>query len=105
MQFISENTSIPIPQVHAIHTTRDNEIFIEMEYVEGETLEIAWKAEGRFSQDQKSAVLGTEVEQTHSSSYRTCFAYANLVPRNIIVREGRVAAIIDWGFAGCYPEY
>jgi Ser/Thr protein kinase RdoA (MazF antagonist) len=37
--------------------------------------------------------------------YRSCFTHADLTLRNIIVREGKVAAIIDWGFAGWYPEY
>lgn len=49
--------------------------------------------------------LGREVATTHTSRYRTCFTHADLAPRNIIIRRGRVAAIIDWGFAGWYPEY
>lgn len=29
----------------------------------------------------------------------------DLCPRNIIVREGQIVAIIDWELAGFYPEY
>lgn len=56
-------------------------------------------------EDVKAGVLGREVATTHTSRYRTCFTHADLAPRNIIVRHGRVAAIIDWAFAGWYPEY
>lgn len=49
--------------------------------------------------------LGEEVAKVHTTSYRTCFTHGDLVPRNILVRDGCVAAIIDWGFAGWYPEY
>ena len=50
-------------------------------------------------------VFTEEVAKAHTRSYRTCFTHGDLVPRNIIVRDGRVAAIIDWAFAGWYPEY
>lgn len=169
MQYITKNTTIPVPKVYAIHTTRNQHIYIEMEYVQGEDLDTAWRTEGRLSQDQKKTifgdikeyvcilrelqppaehlvasalnnpvydarigarffgpfnhrdfhsltrrhlrmedvamVLGEEVAKVHTASYRTCFTHGDLVPRNIIVRNGRVAAIIDWGFAGWYPEY
>ncbi|EFY87368.1 hypothetical protein J3458_015500 [Metarhizium acridum] len=49
--------------------------------------------------------LGQEVAKTHTSSYATHFTHADLAPRNIMVRNGRISAIIDWGFAGWYPEY
>ncbi|KAF4505958.1 hypothetical protein G6O67_007853 [Ophiocordyceps sinensis] len=50
-------------------------------------------------------LLGEEVAKVHTSHYQIRFAHADLAPRNIIVRGGRVAAIIDWAFAGWYPEY
>lgn len=51
------------------------------------------------------ALLGDELAKVHTSHYRTCFTHADLAPRNIIVNGGRVAAIIDWAYAGWYPEY
>ncbi|QPG97625.1 hypothetical protein C2857_006631 [Epichloe festucae Fl1] len=169
MRYIAKNTAIPVPKVYAVHTTRTQDIYIEMEYITGEDLDTAWRKEGRLSQDQKktifsdikeyvsilrelqppaedlvasvlqnpaydvrigarffgpfnhhefhslarghlrmediAVVFGEEVEKVHTTSYRTCFTHGDLVPRNIIVRNGRVAAIIDWGFAGWYPEY
>ncbi|KAK3298628.1 kinase-like domain-containing protein [Chaetomium fimeti] len=62
-------------------------------------------ARGHLHKDDVAPFLGQEVDKTHTSSYRTCFAHADLAPRNIIIRDGRVAAIIDWGFSGWYPEY
>ncbi|KAI6767716.1 hypothetical protein HG530_005725 [Fusarium avenaceum] len=49
--------------------------------------------------------LGQKVAKMHTSTYQTHFTHADLCPKNIIVRNGRVAAIIDWEFAGWYPEY
>ncbi|KAI1176474.1 kinase-like domain-containing protein [Nemania sp. FL0916] len=33
------------------------------------------------------------------------FAHGDLNPFNILIRDGKVAAIIDWEFAGWYPHY
>jgi hypothetical protein len=41
----------------------------------------------------------------HSRQYRTSFSRADLCTRNIIVRDGKIAAMVDWQFAGWYPEY
>ncbi|KAJ5251114.1 hypothetical protein N7489_001524 [Penicillium chrysogenum] len=38
-------------------------------------------------------------------SHRILFAHGDLRPRNIIVKDGKVAAIIDWERSGWYPEY
>lgn len=37
-------------------------------------------------------------------SWRSVFSHCDLAPRNILVRDGRIA-IIDWEFAGWLPEY
>lgn len=169
MRYIAEHTAIPLPKVYATHITRDQCIYIEMEYIQGEVLNRAWRTEGSLTVEQKqaifadikgyisvlrelqppakdlvasalqnptydgrvgsrffgpfnhhdfhslirghlraedvSAVFGEEVAKVHTTTYRTCFTHGDLIPRNIIVRNGRVAAIIDWAFAGWYPEY
>lgn len=33
------------------------------------------------------------------------FTHGDFRPANIIVRNGKVAAILDWELAGWYPEY
>ena len=40
-----------------------------------------------------------------SVSRRILFAHSDLRPQNIIVKDGKVAAIIDWERSGWYPEY
>ncbi|GIJ82953.1 hypothetical protein Asppvi_001470 [Aspergillus pseudoviridinutans] len=37
--------------------------------------------------------------------HRIVFTHADFAPRNILVEEGRVTAILDWKYAGWYPEY
>ncbi|GLB39988.1 putative choline/ethanolamine kinase [Lyophyllum shimeji] len=41
----------------------------------------------------------------HAKQHRIRFTHADLHVGNIIVKDGRLAAIIDWEFAGWYPEY
>lgn len=62
-------------------------------------------ARGHLRMEDVAPFLGEEVAKVHTSRYQTRFTHADLAPRNIIVRGGRVAAIIDWAFAGWYPEY
>ncbi|KAB8277029.1 kinase-like domain-containing protein [Aspergillus minisclerotigenes] len=50
-------------------------------------------------------VLSESVPQCHTRQYRTYFTHADLCPRNIIIRDDKIAAIVDWQFAGWYPEY
>lgn len=47
------------------------------------------------------------VMKVHSrpETYTTKFTHADLRPNNIMVKEGNITAIIDWEFAGWYPEY
>jgi aminoglycoside phosphotransferase len=33
------------------------------------------------------------------------FTHGDLRPRNIIVKNGRITAIVDWEMAGWYPDY
>lgn len=43
---------------------------------------------------------------TSDNNNRFVLTHGDLVPRNILVREGgHVAAIVDWEMAGFYPEY
>lgn len=49
--------------------------------------------------------FGAEVTECHTLCYQSCFTHADLVPRDIIVDNGKVSSIIDWQFGGWYPEY
>ncbi|KAK6853599.1 hypothetical protein PG995_010411 [Apiospora arundinis] len=40
-----------------------------------------------------------------SGTYRVKFTHADLNPMNIQYHNGRIVGIIDWEFAGWYPEY
>ncbi|KAF9067680.1 hypothetical protein BDP27DRAFT_1403723 [Rhodocollybia butyracea] len=41
----------------------------------------------------------------HSKKHRICFTHSDLNPSNIVVKDDRLAALIDWEFSGWYPEY
>ncbi|RDX52571.1 kinase-like protein [Lentinus brumalis] len=40
-----------------------------------------------------------------STQHRICFTHGDLHDGNILVKDGRLAGIIDWEHAGWYPEY
>ncbi|OSD00714.1 kinase-like protein [Trametes coccinea BRFM310] len=44
-------------------------------------------------------------EPVHAKRHRIVFTHADLHPGNILVKDGRLAGIIDWERAGWYPEY
>lgn len=46
-----------------------------------------------------------EVYLAHLRSYASKFTHGDLAPRNVLVRDGKIAAIIDWDSAGWRPEY
>jgi serine/threonine protein kinase len=165
MQYIAANTNIPIPKLYGTHI-HNGELFIEMEYVPGESLAVAWR-DGHLTSDQNLNIaaelkqhistlralrpptdlicsafqnpatdcrigsrffgplpldefhslarghchrddwhlISKEMEVTHQTKYKICFTHADLAPRNIMVKNGRIVAIIDWAFSGWYPEY
>ncbi|KAK2863694.1 hypothetical protein FQN49_004090 [Arthroderma sp. PD_2] len=47
------------------------------------------------------------VSHVHNPSkpYTTKYSHADLCPNNVLVNNGKIAAIIDWEFAGWFPEY
>lgn len=164
MKYVAQHTSIPVPKVFNTHYY-DYWFYIEMEFIRGTSLDIAWNR-AELSQDQKKYItnqvagyvsqlrkleppregivastnfgenvdhrvgswgfgpfvsheafhsyiradipldeLGPEIAECHSRRYRSCFTHADLAPRNIMVHNGKVSAIVDWQFGGWYPEY
>ena len=39
------------------------------------------------------------------TEHRIVFSHADLSPRNIIVHDDQILALLDWEYAGWYPEY
>lgn len=58
-----------------------------------------------FPIENCNEIFSREVAECHTRHYRTCFTHADLAPRNIMVHNGKVSAIVDWQFGGWYPEY
>ncbi|KAH9841776.1 uncharacterized protein C8Q71DRAFT_829031 [Rhodofomes roseus] len=49
--------------------------------------------------------LRSLAEPVFAKTHRICFTHADLHANNILVKDGRLAAILDWETAGWYPEY
>ncbi|PYH93063.1 kinase-like protein [Aspergillus ellipticus CBS 707.79] len=43
--------------------------------------------------------------KTFKDSHQIMFTHGDLAPRNILVLDGHVTALLDWEHAGWYPEY
>lgn len=50
-------------------------------------------------------VFGDKVAEIHQRKYSIRFTHGDLASLNILMRNGRIAAIVDWECAGWYPEY
>ncbi|KAJ3970572.1 kinase-like domain-containing protein [Lentinula raphanica] len=45
------------------------------------------------------------LEELLAKEHHIVFTHCDLAPRNILVKDGRIVAIIDWECAGWFPEY
>ena len=59
----------------------------------------------RTQQSVKYQDHQVELDRCARRTYKTVFTHADLAPHNILVKDGMIVAIIDWEFAGWYPEY
>ncbi|CAL1707057.1 unnamed protein product [Somion occarium] len=67
---------------------------------------IQYKQSQRWVHEPVEEVLGdAEVMNTLSANHRVVFTHGDLLPHNILIRDGRLAAILDWEFSGWFPEY
>lgn len=172
MEYISRNTTIPVPRVHDVFVIRKM-TFIVMDYVPGVEASTYLCGASKASKDQKADVvsqlkgyiaqmrtltplhpgrveavdgtalwdyrvaqnrkgffgpdpsitafhvrlghtcLGGEehrsvwplIERIAKRDLRTVFTHCDLASRNVIVKDGSIAAILDWTMSGWYPEY
>jgi aminoglycoside phosphotransferase (APT) family kinase protein len=163
---LAAELQLPVPRVYAAwKDPSTKQASIEMDFVDGENLEKAWKgmndAEKRNICQQLRAILiamrsaphnigligscsgGAARDPRHFTAYtkgpfateaefndfyfhllegipkpisdalrkkgktdhRIVFSHGDLSQHNIIVKNNQIAAIIDWEYAGWYPEY
>ncbi|KXT05649.1 hypothetical protein AC578_5629 [Pseudocercospora eumusae] len=60
---------------------------------------------GGVPSDNVKDIFGEQVASTHARKYETKFTHGDLGVQNILVRDGKVVAIIDWECSGWYPQY
>lgn len=49
--------------------------------------------------------IGSSLPEMLPLGHRIFFTHGDFRPLNIMVKDGNVVAIIDWGLSGWYPEY
>lgn len=56
-------------------------------------------------QSQHHCHMWSHFEVVSQRRYHTLFTHSDIAPRNILIKDGKIAAIVDWESAGWYPEY
>lgn len=51
------------------------------------------------------SVLREALSRRFKTNHRIVLSHCDLAPRNIMVDEGKIKALIDWEYSGWYPEY
>ncbi|KAL3473712.1 kinase-like domain-containing protein [Aspergillus californicus] len=55
--------------------------------------------------DRTPDILRELIKEAVLDTHEIVFTHSDLAPRNILVENGQVTAILDWEDAGWYPEY
>lgn len=76
----------------------DGTYFIVMEYVEGPTLREVIQRQGR-AHPQRAAQLAAEVAGALAHAHRNGLVHRDVKPGNILISEGEVAKVTDFGIA------
>ncbi|EIM82678.1 kinase-like protein [Stereum hirsutum FP-91666 SS1] len=50
-------------------------------------------------------LLDKIIHRAHQGGYRTVFTHGDIAPRNVLVKSGKIVALIDWENAGWCPEW
>jgi aminoglycoside phosphotransferase len=58
--------------------------------------------EAEFNEELK---VSTAPHLKHKDNHWICFTHGDLNMRNILVQDGEISGVVDWEFAGWYPEY
>ncbi|KEZ43895.1 hypothetical protein SAPIO_CDS4070 [Scedosporium apiospermum] len=130
--FIRSHTTIPVPRVLNAYE-KEGCRYIVMEFIDGENLKGVWpklSVEDRESICSElheylfqmrnipapEALIGSVsggpapvhqdiYEAMHRTDHEIVFSHGDLAFHNILVRDGHIAAILDWEYAGWYPEH
>jgi Tol biopolymer transport system component/predicted Ser/Thr protein kinase len=100
VRFIQEAkaaSAINHPNICTIHDIQENEdqLFIVMEYVEGQTL-----TEKKQNLSQKLAIeIGTQIADGLAAAHEKGIVHRDIKPENIMVRKDGIVQIMDFGLA------
>lgn len=64
-----------------------------------------WLVDPPQSRRGAESIYWHEITAQLGAEYPIVFTHGDIAARNILVRDGRIVAIVDWEFAGWYPEY
>ena len=90
-------SAINHPNICTIHDIQEHEdqIFIVMEYVDGQTL-----AEKKHNLSQKQSIeMGTQIADGLAAAHEKGIVHRDIKPENIMVRKDGIVQIMDFGLA------
>ncbi|KAF2684951.1 hypothetical protein K458DRAFT_442677 [Lentithecium fluviatile CBS 122367] len=116
---------LPVPHVHESQSL-DGEAWIRMSFVPGERLDVFWPS---MTVEEKDSICGAVRDCRQYSDYSNgpypdeakfslfyldlvksvpdpiLFSHGDFAQHNILVKDGAVTGLLDWEYAGWYPEY
>ncbi|KAK7051788.1 kinase-like domain-containing protein [Favolaschia claudopus] len=66
---------------------------------------VRWLPDAVRSVDPESPPLPSNIFDAFDTSRPPIFCHGDLVPENILVFDGHISGVIDWGCAGWYPYF
>ncbi|KAI1333114.1 kinase-like domain-containing protein [Xylariaceae sp. FL0255] len=92
LQFVKANTTIPVPKLRGY--------IAQLRALKGTDIG-RLNSEGVVSQ----SIYWHQITTQLGAKCPIIFTHGDIAARNILVRDGKIVALLDWEFAGWYPEY
>ncbi|KAG7138524.1 hypothetical protein HYQ45_004275 [Verticillium longisporum] len=107
MEFVLNHTSVPLPKLYEVYERPDGAVHIVMEALPGNGTDYTNMSPEQVQAfgDELSGYLHQLRNLEPPEKGFVGFTHADLNPSNIQYHNGRITGIIDWEFAGWYPEY
>ncbi len=106
--YIDQLRDLPLPDPHRVQAVDGKSCYDERmggEYGPYATIDTFNEAWGYKLIPKKYPEHREVFEKIAGRSWRIIFAHGDLGPHNLLWRDGKIVAVIDWEFAGWLPEY
>ncbi|GEM12535.1 hypothetical protein Rt10032_c22g6552 [Rhodotorula toruloides] len=102
MRLARANTAVPVPEVLGVVHEADK-TYLYIEYIDGKTLDEAWGTLSSTDIARIKSSFATYFEGVLADGH-VCLVHADLHAENMLVKNSRIVAILDWVMASWLPR-